>query len=54
MKTLQKFWKDEAGLESVEYAVIAAVLLLGLIVGFRAIRNALTPKLEEIETAVSE
>jgi Flp pilus assembly pilin Flp len=55
MKTLRKFWKDEAGLEAVEYAVIASLVVIGLVLliaGFKdkiaGVFNAIG---DEIDTA---
>lgn len=37
MKTLVKLWKDERGLETIEYAVIAALIVIGLITTMQSI-----------------
>lgn len=31
MKTLVKFWNDEKGLETVEYAIIAGMIVVGIV-----------------------
>lgn len=50
MSMLKKFWKDEAGLESLEYVVIAAVVLLALILGYKALVTTANTKLGQINS----
>jgi len=51
-KAFKSFWKDEDGLEMVEYAVIGALILVGAITGFTAIGGSITTTLATISNAL--
>ena len=44
MNKLMKFFKDEDGLETVEYAIMLAFIAVGLIVAITFLRNAVQNK----------
>jgi len=44
MNKLMKFFKDEEGLETVEYAIMLAFIAVGLIVAITFLRNAVENK----------
>ncbi|MCE5185273.1 MAG: Flp family type IVb pilin [Planctomycetaceae bacterium] len=50
MSMLKKLWKDEAGLETVEYAVIAALIVVGAIVALRSIGGKVQTTFETLDT----
>lgn len=50
MNTLKKLWKDERGLETIEYAVIAALIVIGLITTMQSIGG----KIHNMFTAIDE
>jgi pilus assembly protein Flp/PilA len=53
MKSLiQKFWNDERGLETVEYAIIAGLIVVGIIVTVTAIGTLVAGKFEALEAAL--
>lgn len=52
MSMLKKFWKDEAGLESLEYGIIAAVILVALIVAYNALVGSVDTKLDDLASDV--
>lgn len=53
MKTLAKFWSDENGfIVSSELVLIATMLVLGLIVGLSAVRQAISQELADLATAI--
>ena len=50
---LKKLWNDDRGvLEAIEFILTATVLVLGLVVGLTALRNAITTELEELANAI--
>jgi len=54
MKTLAKFWSDENGfIVSSELVLIATMLVLGLIVGLSAVRQAISQELADLAVAIS-
>jgi Flp pilus assembly pilin Flp len=54
MRTLMiRLWSDDHGaLESIEFLLIATILILGLVVGLTALRNAITTEFEETANAI--
>lgn len=51
---MSKLWKDEAGfVVSAELIFIATLLVIGLITGWVAIRNAVVSELTEVAQAIS-
>lgn len=54
MKNLvKKFVKDERGLETVEYAIIAGLIVVGTIVSITAIGGYVKAKFEQLESALN-
>ena len=54
MKTLAKFWNDEnAFIVSSELVLLATMLVLGLIVGLSAVRQAISQELADLATAIA-
>jgi pilus assembly protein Flp/PilA len=52
-KFLQRFWKETDGQDLVEYALIVAVIALGLIAAVRAVAAALVSLYESISAALA-
>ena len=52
-KTLRRFWANEEGLETVEYAVIAGLLVLAVIGAILLLGDAVDQKFDDVTDAVS-
>ncbi len=53
-KIIAKLWKDDGGaLIAVEWVFVATILVLGVIVGLVAVRNAVNSELAEFANAVT-
>ena len=52
LNLVKKFWNDEQGLETVEYAVAAALVVAGLIAAFAALGNSVEGKIEALTGAI--
>jgi pilus assembly protein Flp/PilA len=52
MKAIERFLKDESGLETVEYAIIAGLIVVGAIVAITAIGGYVKIKFEALENAL--
>ena len=51
---MSKLWKDEAGfLVSAELIFVATILVIGLVTGLVAVRNAVTSELTEVGLAIA-
>lgn len=50
MNTLKKFWNDERGVAAIEYAIIAAVIAVGLIAIMIAIGGKVNNKMGSVNT----
>ena len=48
MNTLKRFWNDEQGVAAIEYAIIAAVIAVGLIVVMIAIGGKVLNKMGSV------
>ncbi len=48
MKPLTNFFKDETGLELSEYAVAAALIIIGVITAFTGLGNTIANKINEM------
>ena len=49
----ERFWKDDGGkLIAMELLFISAILILGLVVGFTGLRNAIVVELTELGNAI--
>ena len=53
MKTLVKFLKDEKGLETVEWAIIAALIVAALVGIITSLGNNVQDAFEKLETATT-
>ena len=49
---VKRFFQDERGLETIEYAIMLALIVIGLIVVLTAIGTALVARFSEIQTAL--
>jgi len=53
MKMLQHFWNDDAGfVVSAELALVATILVLGVMVGLSALRNGVVNELADVSAAI--
>jgi len=50
---LQKFWKDEAGLTAVEYAIAGALVSAAVVAAFTGLGAAITTRITAITAAIS-
>ena len=50
MNTLKRFWNDEQGVAAIEYAIIAAVIAVGLIAAMAAIGTKVQTKMAGVDT----
>lgn len=50
---MKKFLLDETGLELSEYAVAAALVVLGVVAAFSALSGAISARIDELVTLVS-
>ena len=53
MKSIQRFLADERGLETVEYAIIAGLIVVGLIVVLASIGTKVKSKFDAIDSALT-
>ena len=53
MKKIWKFIKDEDGLETPEYAVMGALIIVGLVAAVLALRDEIINTFNAMQTAVS-
>jgi len=51
---IKNFLRDETGMETVEWAVVAALLVLGLVVIFGALGKSASSKLNSLDSAISK
>ncbi|MCC9605431.1 hypothetical protein LOC68_22985 [Blastopirellula sp. JC732] len=55
MSLLKRLWNDEAGfIVSTELILIATIVVIGLIVGLAAVRDAVTAELSDVAGAIQE
>jgi Flp pilus assembly pilin Flp len=52
MKTLRSFLSDERGLETVEYAIIAGLIVVGVIVVIKSIGTKVKAKFDTLDGAL--
>jgi Flp pilus assembly pilin Flp len=52
MNAMKKFFSDEQGLESVEYAIIAGLIVVGLIVVITSIGGKVLAKFTALDAAL--
>ena len=53
-KLIARFGKDESGATAIEYALIAAIVGIGIIVALGAMKDELNETFEKVESALSE
>ena len=53
MQLAQRFWNDERGLETVEYAVMGGLVVVAVVGAVIVLRAAIVAKLTLLTTAVS-
>ncbi len=53
MEVLKRFWKDERGLETVEWAVIAALIVGGLVAIIAALGGNVKTMFERLQSATT-
>ena len=54
LKLAKKFWNDEQGLETAEYAVMTALIIAGLVVAIVVLRDAISARFTETAGVVSD
>ncbi|EAQ80142.1 hypothetical protein [Blastopirellula marina] len=55
MSLLKRIWNDEAGfIVSTELILIATIVVIGLIVGLSAVRDAVTSELSDVAGAIQD
>jgi pilus assembly protein Flp/PilA len=54
MKSIVAFFADESGATAIEYALIAAVIGLGIVVGVGAIRDGLNDHFNNVSDSLAE
>ena len=53
-EVMKRFFKDEKGLETVEYAIIAGLIVVGVIATITAIGGYVKIKFEKLASALSQ
>ncbi len=53
MEQLKKFWSDEQGLETVEYAIMAGLIVIGAIIAITTVGNNVAARFGDLGTATS-
>lgn len=53
MSLLTKFWKDEAGMETVEWAIMAALIVAGLVLVVQGIGTNVNSAFSKLKTATT-
>ncbi len=53
LKSLKRLWVSEAGMETVEWAVLAALIVAGLIAIIASVGTNVTSAFQKIQTATS-
>ena len=54
MKAIERFLKDESGLETVEYAIVAAVLVVGIIATLILVKNGVINAFTKVSTELNK
>ena len=52
MESLKRFWNDEKGLETVEYAIIAGLIVVGVIATVGSIGTWVNAKFTQLDTGL--
>ena len=53
MKALKQFWREEEGLTMAEYAIVAAVVAVVAIAGFKVLGGAINTKASDLADSIS-
>ena len=53
MEQIRKFLKDETGMETVEWAVVAALVILGVALAFSTLGNTVRSKIEALNSNIN-
>ncbi len=53
LKTFKRFISDEKGLETVEYAVMTALVVAAMVVAITALSDAITNRFSETEAVIN-
>ena len=54
MKALKRFWNDERGMETVEWAVLAALIVAGLVAVIATLGGNVLAAFNKLTTATTE
>ena len=54
MSMLKKFWNDEAGLEAVEYAVIASLIVIAIVLATTALGDKIANSFNFLATKIKD
>lgn len=53
MEQLKKFWSDEQGLETVEYAIMAGLIVIGAIIAITTVGTNVAARFGDLGNATS-
>jgi Flp pilus assembly pilin Flp len=53
MEQIKNFFKDETGMETVEWAVVAALVILGVALAFRTLGNTVNSKITSLNSNIT-
>ena len=53
MEQIKYFLKDETGMETVEWAVVAALVILGVALAFQTLGNTVKTKIQDLNNNVT-
>ncbi len=53
MEQINNFLKDETGMETVEWAVVAALVILGVALAFRTLGNTVDTKIKALNSNIT-
>ncbi len=49
---MKSFWRDETGMETVEWAVVAALVILGVATAFRLLGNTVESQIRTLNNEI--
>ena len=50
---MKSFWRNETGMETVEWAVVAALVILGVALAFRTLGTTVESKIEALDNQIN-
>ncbi len=50
---MKSFWRDETGMETVEWAVVAALVILGVALAFKTLGNTIEDKIIALDDEIN-